>query len=41
MKEDVRHHALSPAALAARVSARIRFALMRFSPTYREERFTC
>jgi hypothetical protein len=42
MKEDVRYHALPYACLPADVRERaFSLALMRFSPTYREERFTC
>jgi hypothetical protein len=40
MKEDVRCHALSFLLLQSGRRA-LCFALMRFSPTYCEERFTC
>jgi hypothetical protein len=42
MKEDVRYHVLSYACLRAGLRERaFPLALMRFSPTYREERFKC
>jgi hypothetical protein len=42
MKEDVRYHAPAHARLPAGVRGRaFSLALMRFSPTDREERFTC